>query len=425
MGNMTQFPDKSKAAPDAERLKDYSWPEDPTHVPEWIYTDEYIAELEQQRIFQGHTWNYCGLEVEVPEPGSYIRSYLGSMPIIVVRDEDGEIRAFENRCAHRGAEFCKSYRGKTESFICPYHQWTYGLDGALISVPFRRGVKGKGGMPKDFDMEANSLRRLNVTTRGGAIFVSAQDDMESFEDYMGPMMLDQFDTVFDGRPLKLLGVHRNILEGNWKLYQENLKDTYHATLLHTYLTTFGLFVASNETFVMTDDTGRHSTTCNRRPEGRPDADETTAEIGSFHSAMQLADPSVLNFVKESDSQWTSNAMTIWPNMILIRQTNIFSARQIVPMGPNKFMLIWCSFGYADDDDEMLQHRLKQNNIFGPGGFIGIDDNEVIKFVSDGTQRGAGRDGVIPLGDDDEGADVVITDRALRGMYSWYRKEMGL
>ena len=89
------------------------------------------------------------------------------------------------------------------------------------------------------------------------------------------------------------------------------------------------------------------------------------------------------------------------------------------------MLIWCSFGYADDDPEMLEHRLKQNNIFGPGGFIGIDDNEVIKFVADGAQRGAGRDGVIPLGRDDEPSDTVITDRALRGMYSWYRKEMGL
>ncbi|WP_158969456.1 aromatic ring-hydroxylating oxygenase subunit alpha [Chachezhania sediminis] len=425
MGNMTQFPDRSKVAPDAERLKDYTWPEDPHHVPEWIYTDEYIAELEQQRIFQGRTWNYAGLEVEVPEVGSFIRSYLGSMPIIVVRDEEGVIRAFENRCAHRGAEFCRSYRGKAESFTCPYHQWNYGLDGSLQSVPFRRGVKGKGGMPKDFDMGANSLRRLNVTTRNGAIFVSAHDDMEPFEDYLGPQMLEQFDTAMDGRPLRLLGVHRNILEGNWKLYQENLKDTYHATLLHTYLTTFGLFVASNETFVITDEAGRHSATCNRRPEGRPENDETTAEIGSFHSAMQLEDPSVLNIVKESDSPWTSNALTIWPNMILIRQTNIFSARQIVPMGPDKFMLIWASYGYADDDEAMQEHRLKQNNIFGPGGFIGIDDNEVIKFVSDGALRGSERDGVIPLGKDDEPDDTVITDRALRGMYAWYRKEMGL
>jgi phenylpropionate dioxygenase-like ring-hydroxylating dioxygenase large terminal subunit len=406
-------------------VADFRWPDDPAEVPDWVYTDQRIYDLERQRIFQGRTWNYVALEVELPKPGNYIRSYIGDIPIVVARDEAGVVHAFENRCAHRGVEFCKTYRGTVDRFICPYHQWTYDLSGALKSVPFRRGVKGLGGMPADFKLEDHNLRSLNIACRNGVVFASFCDDIESLEDYLGPDILDQFDTVFDGRPLKLLGVHRNTLPGNWKLYQENLKDPYHATLLHTYLTTFGLFVAGNKTMILTDSKGRHATLCNARPKERPANDQNKSEIRSFHAAMKLADPRVIQHIPEKDSPWTSNAITIWPNLILLRQTNILGARQIVPMGPNQFMLIWTTFGYADDEAAMEQHRLRQNNIFGPGGFIGIDDNEAIKFVQDGVMRSVPRHGVAPLGQDDEAPDVVITDRAIRSMYRYYRKEMGL
>lgn len=406
-------------------ISDLCWPSDPAEIPDWVYTDRRVYDLEQRRIFGGPTWNYIALEVELPNPGDFIRSYIGDVPIIVARDEHGAVHAFENRCAHRGAEFCKTYRGSTKQFICPYHQWTYDLSGALVSVPFRRGVKGVGGMPPDFNLADHNLRSLNVTCHNGAVFASFSDEVEPFEEYLGPEMLDQFETVFDGRPLKLLGVHRNVLPGNWKLYQENLKDPYHATLLHTYLTTFGLFVAGNKTMILTDAKGRHSTLCNARPKGRPENDQSKSEIRSFHAAMQLADPRVLQLIPEKDSVWTSNAITIWPNLILLRQTNILGARHIVPMGPSHFMLIWTTFGYAQDDDKMTQHRLRQNNMFGPGGFIGIDDNEAIRFVQDGLMHSIPRHGVAPLGKDVEEPEVVITDRAIRGMYRNYREEMGL
>lgn len=406
-------------------ISDLRWPSDPAEIPDWVYTDRRIYDLEQRRIFGGPTWNYIALEVELPNPGDFIRSYIGDVPIIVARDEHGAVHAFENRCAHRGAEFCKTYRGSTRQFICPYHQWTYDLSGSLVSVPFRRGVKGMGGMPPDFNLADHNLRRLNVNCHNGVVFASFSDDIESFEEYLGPEMLDQFETVFDGRPLKLLGVHRNVMPGNWKLYQENLKDPYHATLLHTYLTTFGLFVAGNKTMILTDAKGRHSTLCNARPKDRPENDESKSEIRSFHAAMQLADPRVLQLIPEKDSVWTSNAITIWPNLVLLRQTNILGARHIVPMGPSQFMLIWTTFGYAQDDQAMQQHRLRQNNIFGPGGFIGIDDNEAIRFVQDGLMHSIPRHGVAPLGQDVEEPEVVITDRAIRGMYRNYREEMGL
>ena len=408
-----------------EAVDDLRWPDRAGEIPDWIYTDRRVYDLEQERIFRGRTWNYVALDVELPKPGDYIRSYVGDTPIIVARDANGDVNAFENRCAHRGAEFCRTYRGHTERFVCPYHQWSYDLSGALVAVPFRRGVKGLGGMPDDFDAAQHGLRRLHVARRHGVVFASFQPDMESLEDYIGPVMLDQFDTVFDGRELKLLGVHRNVLDGNWKLYQENLKDPYHATLLHTYLTTFGLFVAGNKTMIVGDDKGRHHSLCNARPQGRPENDVSKAEIASFRAAMELADPRVLHLVREKDSPWTSNAITLWPNLILLRQTNIFGARHIVPMGPDRFQLIWTTFGFADDDHALEEHRLRQNNIFGPGGFIGIDDNEAIKFVQDGINHSVPRHGVALLGDDAESSEAVITDRAIREMYRYYREQVGL
>ena len=407
-----------------EDISDLRWPDDPTEIPDWIYTDQRIYDLEQQRVFGGNVWNYAAIEAELPNPGDYIRSYAGSVPIIIARDKKGEVHAFENRCAHRGAELCRSPRGNADSFVCPYHQWNYGLDGSLKGVPFKRGVQGKGGMPADFDVAAHGLRRLRVTCHNGAIFVTFSEDTPPFEAYLGEEMLGEFNTIFNGRKLKLLGIHRNTLEGNWKLYQENLKDPYHATLLHTYLTTFGLFVAGNKTTIVADDAGVHTALRNARPKGELKLDETKAQINSFKEGMTLADPRVLDFIPEFNSDWSSSAITIWPNLILLRQMNILSARQIVPTGPNTFMLVWTAFGYDDDTEEMTQHRLRQNNIFGPGGFLGIDDNEALKFVQDGLRRSVPRHGLAPLGNDDESEDTVITDRAIRSMYRHYRESMG-
>jgi anthranilate 1,2-dioxygenase large subunit len=405
---------------------DLTWPEDDCQVPDWVYTDQRIYEREQERIFFGRHWNFVGLECEVPKPGDYIRSYVGAVPVVVTRDMDNGVHVFENRCAHRGAEYCREYRGNTERFVCPYHNWTYDLAGDLVAVPFRRGVKGKGGMPPGFDMAEYGLRRFAVSAYRGVIFATACEDMEPIEDYLGPEIRAQFDIIFDGTEQVLLGLHRNILPGNWKLYQENLKDPYHATLLHTYLTTFGLFVTSNESDILVDPIGRHSALLSRRPQGRPEVSkEDQAQIQAYREGLKLNDERVLNFVREFDSSWSGAAMTIWPNMTALRQTNILNTRLIVPRGPNELMMIWAVFGRATDDDEMTRHRLRQNNIFGPGGFLGIEDNEVLKFVQDGLRRSMPRVGLALLGDDDEETDTIITERAIRAMYRYYRETMAL
>jgi anthranilate 1,2-dioxygenase large subunit len=220
-------------------------------------------------------------------------------------------------------------------------------------------------------------------------------------------------------------MHRNTLPGNWKLYQENLKDPYHATLLHTYLTTFGLFVTSNESNIVVDRTGRHCALMSRRPQGKVEvAKEEQADMQAFRETMKLKDQRVLDLFREVDSPWTGVAMTIWPNLSALRQQNILNTRLIVPRGPNELMMIWAVFGRASDDEAMTRHRLRQNNIFGPGGFLGIEDNEALKFVQDGLTRSVPRVGLAVLGDDKESIDTIITERAIRGMYRHYREQMG-
>ena len=136
-----------------------------TRIPNWVYTDPAIFQKEMDVFFGGKTWNYVGLECEVPETGCFKRNWIGNRPVIMVRGENGDIHVLENRCAHRGAQICWQNTGKVADFTCPYHQWNYDLEGNLQGVPFRRGALGKGGMPRDFDPKQNGIRKLRSQSR--------------------------------------------------------------------------------------------------------------------------------------------------------------------------------------------------------------------------------------------------------------------
>src|SRR4051794_24184076 len=106
------------------------WSGDLTRVPFWAYQDPDILKREQQRLFEGPVWNFLCLEVEIPEPGDWRATFIGEMPVVVARDADGTIAAFENRCAHRGALICLDDEGRgAKDFHCVYHAWRYDLRG--------------------------------------------------------------------------------------------------------------------------------------------------------------------------------------------------------------------------------------------------------------------------------------------------------
>src|SRR5262249_14833707 len=163
-----------------------NWPsEGLARVPYWIYRDEAIYRSEQERIFRGATWNFLGLEAELPRPGDFKTTFVGELPVVVTRDEKGELRAFENRCAHRGALLCIGDRGNAREFTCVYHNWTYDLQGNLTGVAFRRGVQGRGGLPPGAKPESGAPRKLRLATYCGLVFGTLSDATPPLESYLG------------------------------------------------------------------------------------------------------------------------------------------------------------------------------------------------------------------------------------------------
>ena len=177
------------------------------------------------------------VEAEVGKPGDYRVTYVGTMPVIVARDVDDEIYAFENRCAHRGALIALDGGGSARDFTCVYHAWNYDLKGNLKAVAFEDGVNGKGGMGKTFCRSDHGPRKLRIAVFAGLVFGSLSDDVPPIEEYLGEEIATRIKRVMC-KPVVVLGRFTQSLNNNWKLYFENVKDTYHASLLHTFFTTF-------------------------------------------------------------------------------------------------------------------------------------------------------------------------------------------
>jgi anthranilate 1,2-dioxygenase large subunit len=411
-------------------LADCMWPNDDLHyIPDWVYTSHAVYDREVERIFHGRTWNFVALEAELPNTGDYKRSFVGPTPVVVARAEDGSVNVFENRCAHRGAEFCRHSQGNAKEFVCPYHQWSYDLKGNLQGVPFKRGVNRQGGMPKDFRNEDHGLKKLHVTTWNGVVFASYHADVEPIEEYLTPEIIEDMGKVFDGRKLKVLGYYRNELPCNWKMYHENLKDPYHATLLHSFLVVFGLLVAGNKSAMIADPVhGRHGTMASAKSEDKYAAvsDANKAEMRSYHEGMRLLDERFLDYIKETDSPWSVTMQTIWPNLIVQREMNTLGVRQIVPNGPNSMIMQWTMFGYEGDTEEMTRHRLRQGNLMGPAGFLGLEDNEAMKYVQEGLRRSSSDFNILKLDHGQVGTtNSLISEAAIRALYRHYREIMEL
>lgn len=412
------------------RSSDTCWHTDGfSRVPYEVYSNPALYQRELDRFFYSGHWCYVGLEAEVPHPGDFKRSWVGERSVIVVRNHDKAIHVVENRCAHRGVQFCQQNFGRARDFICPYHQWNYDLTGKLLGLPFRRGVKRngtvQGGMPADFRLEEHNLTRLKVATRGGVIFASFDHDVPSFEEFLGPDVLCYFDRVFNGRSLKVLGYSRQRVPGNWKLMQENIKDPYHPGLLHTWFVTFGLWRADQESRMVMDAAGRHACMVSRRNTGGKG--EVTQGVASFKDQMKLHDDRVLDVVPEEFWDGPTVVMTtLFPSVIIQQQVNSLSTRHIVPRGPGAFDFVWTHFGFEDDTAEMTRRRLRQANLFGPAGYVSADDGEVIEMVQQGTAQHSNETTVSELdGRDVRNTGHMVTETLIRGMYRYYRQVMGM
>ncbi len=408
------------------------WPGAGTHrIPFDAYTSEAIHQRELQRLFYRQHWCFVGLEVEVPEPGDFKRSVVGERSVIMVRAADGQISVVENVCAHRGMQFCRERHGRRKDFVCPYHQWSYTLQGDLQGVPFRRGVKqaGKvnGGMPADFNTAEHGLTKLRVARRGGVVYATFDHAMESLEDFIGPAVLHYVDRLFDGRTLTLLGYNKQRIPGNWKLMQENIKDPYHPGLLHTWFVTFGLWRADNQSQLVMDRHHRHAAMVSTRGAtgAVAGAAAQVTAVSSFKPAMTLNDDRFLDIVPEAWWGGPSAVMTtLFPSVIFQQQVNSVSVRHIQPDGPGAFNFVWTHFGFADDTPQMTRRRLRQANLFGPAGFVSADDGEVIEFSQQGFTQKPGHRTLVELGGHGVAdTDHMVTETLIRGMYRYWREVM--
>ncbi|OLF15479.1 hypothetical protein BU204_21360 [Actinophytocola xanthii] len=402
----------------------HTWPSaDTSRIPHWVYTDERVFELEQKKIFGGPFWNYVALSTELPERGDFVRSWVGNQPVVVARTKSGGVSVVANRCSHRGMSFCMEERGNTKTFVCPYHQWSFDLEGRLTGVSFKRGVRGNGGMPEDFKLSDHNLTTYRTTERNGVIFASAAENPPTFEESFGPDMLHYFDRVFDGRELRVIGYQRHRIPANWKLVFENIKDPYHASLLHVFLVSLGLFRADQPSRVVMDATGQHAALVSRRGQQAPN--DVTAQIKTFDERLVLNDSTMLQPAKEFPDENTVVMHTLWPNVMVQQQTNTLAMRHMAPRSAGVTDLLWTYFGYADDDEEMTLRRLRQANLQGPAGLIGVDDWEVLAYHQQGLASAPEETGVVEMGGRGVGNEEhMVTEAAVRAFYVHYREVMG-
>lgn len=416
----------SPAAP--QRLDEFRWPEGAgTLVPYAVFTDPEIFEREQQRIYCGPTWNFLALEDEIGAPGDFKSTYIGTTPVVVTRTQSGALAGWVNRCAHRGALVCRAPRGNARAHTCVYHQWSYDQTGRLRGVPFRQGLSGKIGMPEAFTLENHSLPPVRVVCYRGLVFGTLDQHMESLTDYIGPEMLPWVDRIFH-KPVQYLGCTRQYARSNWKLYYENVKDPYHASLLHLFHATFNIYRSNMRGRSIADSRhGLHSIITTT-----PFAGEDTAaaykqqNIGTYQDTIKLKDPSLLAVRTEYAEQTSNNIQTLFPSAVIQQIHNTLAVRQVLPKRADEFELVFHFFGYADDDEALRALRLKQANLAGPAGYISMEDTEATELVQRAIASSAPGDGsYIAMGDEQQDRQSsLITEHMIRSFWSGYRQLMG-
>lgn len=401
-----------------------AWPPGISRVPYWLYQDPAILRAEQARIFEGPVWNYLCLEADIPQQGDYRTTFVGEMPVIVVRGENGAIHAFENRCAHRGALIAFEDGGTVKEFTCVYHAWRYDLQGNLRSVAFQRGVGGKGGMPASFCMDQHGPRKLLVDTIGGLVFGTLSAAAPGLLDYLGPDITAKIRRVLH-KPLAVIGRFTQPMPNNWKLYAENVKDTYHASLLHLFFTTFRITRFSQAGGITVSADGAHHASATY---AKLEASDTVYKDQALRSDsdFRLHDPSLLDAVDEFGDGIQLQILTVFPSLVLQQTHNALAVRHMVPRGVDAMDLHWTYLGFADDTPELRRRRVKQGNLVGPAGFISMEDGCIGGFVQRAVGTAGDAASVVQMGGETaESQPTRLTEAAVRGFWQTYRTHMGI
>lgn len=193
-------------------------------LPLGRYTDDAMWRLEREHVF-GRSWIFVAVDSELAEPGAYRTVDLAGRPLLLVRGDDGQVRAFHNACRHRGAPVVRDACGTCRLLVCQYHSWSYDLDGSLVRVPDQRDFVG-------LDPAARGLVPVRCEAWGHLLFVNLQPDAPSLRAWLGPLA-DELGPVMSS-DLRVVGRLSTTHRCNWKVMAEGFLEVYHAKTIHPH-----------------------------------------------------------------------------------------------------------------------------------------------------------------------------------------------
>ena len=370
-------------------------------IPREAYDGPDLLPLEIERLFRGPIWHPVAHRAEIPEPQDFKTAYVGDVPIIVNRGDDGEVRAFLNSCAHRGTMVEPRLRGKAPVFHCPYHRWTYDSQGRLTQCP------GQEDFPKYFKREDFGLKTVRVAEHYGLIFVTLHADTPPLPEYLGSTAEPLRDALGGDGRLKLLGYQKVLYNCNWKIYVD--QDGYHPPLLHAAFRLLN-WQGGKGSITSTDDANI----------------AFVYETAPYKDNGFLQDPTVAE-THGKNKKGGGRVLSLFPLTIVADHLDVINPRFARPVDADHTEVHFAYFGHVDDDPEFARHRLRQAaNLLGPSGLISLDDATV--FLRIQRAAGAGVKNSFLKGVH-EGADphYAPQNSELSNVLWWqvYRRHMGL
>ncbi len=339
-----------------------------------IFWERSIYDRELERVF-ARSWLFVAHESQLAKPGDFLTTYMGEDAVIVTRAADRSINVVLNSCPHRGNRVCFSDSGTTRSFVCNYHGWAFGLDGALKGMPEEHLYEATPG----FDKKDWGLKPARVAAYKGLVFSTFAEDAPSLDDYLGDFRwyLDAVLDAEEGGTEFLPGVTRSVMNCNWKFPADNfVGDIYHALWTHlggaqpTLAKHGGVVIDNEQSYQVsvnghgwefgTNMIGNAATMGDREilryMKSRADAIE--ARLGTFRKNM-----------------WGSVASsTVFPNFAFL--PGYFSFRVFHPKGPHKTELhAWTLVSKSMPEDIKDRFRRGTMRTFSPGGILEMDDGE--------------------------------------------------
>lgn len=394
-----------------------------------LYSDAAIFQAELEKIWY-RTWIYVGHESEVPKPGDFVMKSIGPQPVIMSRDAGGKVHLLQNRCPHRGNQVCTQAKGNTKSFSCPFHNWTFALDGRLTAVAFADGYAGR-------DMSALGLAPVTrVASYRGFVFGSFAKDGPSLAEHLGAAA-ETIDRLCQASPEGEVEITAGFLQhrvkSNWKFLTENETDGYHPAFVHSSI--FGVAdsgigaLYSAKSTALSRDLGNGHTEIDLRPEFR----RIGKPLGWFGTSPERLPDYVARMNRAYGEAKAAEIMIdgtphvmIFPNLF-IAEVQIFVLQALAADDTVQHVTALQLKGAPD-----MNRRLRQQTMgsVGPAGFLLADDSEMYERTQRGVAQRQPEWLLVGRGQHRERVDANgftvghVTDEVpQRGIWAHYRKLM--